>query len=129
LHTTDFWRSYRSIMVFALNPVDQGFFVMAEINKLSVGKTLDKLRGTNVPEPKSARLDEEIKALDREIERSRAARRRIERDQRADSRKPQLEVVRSGADRGKVIAVVLIIAIFFALGLAGVIIGALSGLK
>jgi uncharacterized protein YhaN len=58
-------------------------FAMAEINKLSVGQALDKLRGTDAPESKRARLDGKIDALDEEIQHLRATRRRLERDQRA----------------------------------------------
>jgi hypothetical protein len=58
---------------------------MAEINKLSVGQALDKLRGTDAPSSKMQRLDEKIGALDEEIQRLRAANRRLERDQRAGS--------------------------------------------
>jgi hypothetical protein len=59
---------------------------MAEIKKLSVGKVLDKLRGADAPkESKITRLDEKSKTLDEEIQRLRAARRRLERDQRAGS--------------------------------------------
>jgi len=59
---------------------------MAETTKLSVGQALEKLRGTNTPKPKMTRLDEEIDALDQETQRLRAARRRLERDQRATKR-------------------------------------------
>ena len=53
---------------------------MAEINKLSVGKVLDKLRSTDVPKSKITRLEERNSSqLDQEIQRSRAARRRLER--------------------------------------------------
>lgn len=60
---------------------------MAETTKLSVGQALDKLRGTDVQKAKIARLDEKIETLDQETQRLRAARRRIERDQRAGSAK------------------------------------------
>ena len=60
-------------------------FTMAEINKLSVGKVLDKLRSTDVPKSKITRLEEKTESLDQEIKRLRAARRRLERDQRAGS--------------------------------------------
>ena len=50
---------------------------MAEINKLSVGKVLDKLRSTNdEPKSKITRLKEKTEALDEEIRRLREARRR-----------------------------------------------------
>ena len=58
---------------------------MAEITKLSVGQAIDKLRGTDAPKAKMARLDEKIDVLDEETQRLRAMRRRIERDQRANS--------------------------------------------
>jgi hypothetical protein len=56
---------------------------MAETTKLSVGQALEKLRGTDAPKAKMARLDEKIDTLDEETRRLRAMRRRIERDQRA----------------------------------------------
>ena len=55
---------------------------MAETTKLSVGQALEKLRGTDTPKTKMTRLDEKIDALDEETRRLRAARRRIERDQK-----------------------------------------------
>ena len=58
---------------------------MAEITKLSVGQAIEKLRGTDEPKAKMARLDEKIDMLDEETQRLRAMRRRIERDQRAGS--------------------------------------------
>jgi len=60
---------------------------MAKTTKLDVGKALDKLRETDLPKSKMTRLDENIDALDQEIQRLRAARRRVERDQRAGSTK------------------------------------------
>ena len=54
---------------------------MAEINKLSVGQVLDKLRSTGPKISKITRLDQEIDAVDKETQRLRAERRRIERDQ------------------------------------------------
>jgi hypothetical protein len=50
--------------------------VMAETTKLSVGKALEKLRGTEAPRSKLTRLQEQNDALDEEIRRLRAARRR-----------------------------------------------------
>ena len=55
---------------------------MAEINKLSVGQALDKLRRPDV-QSKQTRFDEKTNALDEDIQRMRATRRRLERDQRA----------------------------------------------
>ena len=60
---------------------------MAEINKLSVGQVLDKLRSTDVPKSKIKWLDEKIEVLEQEIQRLRAEKRRLERNQRADSAK------------------------------------------
>jgi hypothetical protein len=56
---------------------------MAQTTKLSVGQALEKLRGTDTPKTKMTRLDEKIDALDEETRRMKAARRRIERDQKA----------------------------------------------
>ena len=58
---------------------------MAETTKLSVGQALEKLRGTEAPKAKMARLDEKIDTLDEETQRLRTMRRRLERDQRASS--------------------------------------------
>jgi hypothetical protein len=60
-------------------------FAMAETTKLSVGKALEKLRGTDPPKSKMQRLHEETDALEEEIQRLRTARRRVERDQRTGS--------------------------------------------
>ena len=49
-------------------------------NKLDVGKALDKLRGSNEPKSRMTILDEKNKALEEEIRRLRAERRRLERD-------------------------------------------------
>jgi hypothetical protein len=57
-------------------------FAMAEINKLSVGQALDKLRRPDV-QSKQTRFDEKMDALDKDIQRMRAMSRRLERDQRA----------------------------------------------
>ncbi len=59
---------------------------MAATTPLSVGKALDQLRGTEEPRSKFTRLDEKGAALDEEIRLLRARRRRLERDQRADSK-------------------------------------------
>ena len=60
---------------------------MAEATKLSVGQAFEKLRGTEAPRSKLTRLHEKNDALDEEIRRLKAARRRLERDQRAGSTK------------------------------------------
>ena len=56
---------------------------MAEINKLSVGQVLDKLRSTDAPKSKIKRLDEKTEVLEQEIQRLRAAKRRLARNQQA----------------------------------------------
>ena len=58
---------------------------MADTTKLSVGQALDKLRGTDAPKAKMARLDEKIDTLAEETQRLRAMRHRLKRDQRAGS--------------------------------------------
>jgi hypothetical protein len=55
---------------------------MAEINKLSVEKALEKIRSSDESKSKSAQRDEKIDALDDEIKRMRAQRLRLERPQR-----------------------------------------------
>jgi hypothetical protein len=55
---------------------------MAEINKLSVKKALAKLRGSDQPKSKGARLDEKDARLEEEITRMREQRLRLERHQR-----------------------------------------------
>ena len=60
-------------------------YSLAETTKLSVGQALEKLRGTEAPKAKIARLDEKIDTLDEETQRLKAMRRRLERDQRAGS--------------------------------------------
>ena len=50
---------------------------MTDSTKLSVGKALEKLRGTEDPKTKMARLDEKINVLDEEARRLRAMRRSL----------------------------------------------------
>jgi hypothetical protein len=50
---------------------------MAETTKLSVEKALQKLRGSDPPKSKNARLDEKIDALGEDIKRMRAQRMRL----------------------------------------------------
>jgi hypothetical protein len=57
--------------------------MMAEINKLSVGKVLDKLRRDEaLKTPKTSHIDKKIRTADEEIERLRAASRRLKRSHR-----------------------------------------------
>jgi hypothetical protein len=90
-------------------------FYMAEITKLSVGQAIDKLRGTDPPKAKMARLDEKIDVLDEETQRLRAMRRRIERDQRAgstgpDAQKANARHVTKLKISGIIIGIVIVIA-------------------
>ena len=50
---------------------------MAAINKLSVGKLLDKLRSDNAKNSKINQIDKNVEATDEEIQRLRAATRRL----------------------------------------------------
>jgi uncharacterized protein involved in exopolysaccharide biosynthesis len=60
---------------------------MAEINKLSVEKVLNKLRSNDASNSsRIEQLDEKIKATDEEIQRLRAARARLKRGQPATKR-------------------------------------------
>ena len=93
-----------------------GSAAMAEITKLSVGQAIDKLRGTDAPKAKMARLDEKIDVLDEETQRLRAMRRRIERDQRAgstgrDAQKANARHVTKPKILGIIIGIVLVIII------------------
>ena len=54
---------------------------MAEINKLSVEKTLEKLRNNDAQKSRSEMLDEKDAELDEEIKRMREQRLRLERHQ------------------------------------------------
>ncbi len=58
---------------------------MAETTKLSVEKALGKLRASDPPASKNARRDEKADALEKEIQRMRAQRLRLERQQRTKS--------------------------------------------
>jgi hypothetical protein len=55
--------------------------MMAEINKLSVEKTLNKLRANDAKQSKEAMLNDKSNVLDEEIGRMRAQRLRLERHQ------------------------------------------------
>jgi hypothetical protein len=55
--------------------------MMAETNKLSVEKALEKLRGDQ-PKSKDQRRDEKSDALNEEIRRMRAQRLRLDKDRR-----------------------------------------------
>lgn len=55
---------------------------MAEINKLSVEKALNKLRANDAKQSKDAVFNDKIDVLDEEIARMRAQRLRLEQHQR-----------------------------------------------
>jgi hypothetical protein len=55
---------------------------MAEIKKLSVEKTLNKIRSADETKTRSERRDEDMDVLDEEIKRMRAQRERLVRRQR-----------------------------------------------
>ena len=55
---------------------------MAETTKLSLEKALEKLRRSDPPKAKTARLDDKIDTLDEEIKRMRAQRLRLDQRHR-----------------------------------------------
>jgi hypothetical protein len=55
---------------------------MAETDKLSVEKALEKIRSGGSPQSKDERLEDKMDALDEEIKRMRAQRLRLERRQK-----------------------------------------------
>jgi hypothetical protein len=62
---------------------------MAEINKLSVGKVLDKLRSDDAKNSsKIEQLDEKIKTIDEETQRLRAQRNRLKRGRQGGTTRP-----------------------------------------
>jgi SMC interacting uncharacterized protein involved in chromosome segregation len=67
---------------------------MAEINKLSVSKVLDKLRSNDAKDNRSKldRLDDEIKTVGEEVQRLRAQRNRLKRGRRASAIKSDGEL-------------------------------------
>ncbi len=85
---------------------------MAETTKLSVGQALEKLRGTDAPQAKMARLDEKIDSLDRETQRLKAMRHRIERDQRGGPTEGDAQEVNTGrGTKLKILGIAIGIAI------------------
>ena len=55
---------------------------MADTEKLSVEKALNKMRAEETPKTRSEKRDEEMEVLDEEIKRMRAQRARLDRHQR-----------------------------------------------
>ena len=55
---------------------------MADTEKLSVEKALNKIRAEDKPKTRSEKRDEEMEVLDEEIKRMRAQRARLDRNQR-----------------------------------------------
>ena len=75
---------------------------MAEIRKLSVEKTLNKIRADDAKQSKEAALNDKIDVLDEEIDRMRAQRLRLERHQEKHQQEPTQSplprhVIRSGS--------------------------------
>ena len=62
---------------------------MADTPKLSVEKTLEKLRKSDRPKSKDEQHDAKMDALDDEIKRMREQRLRLERHQRKHDRSPK----------------------------------------
>ena len=91
---------------------------MAEINKLSVGRALEKLRGTDTPKSRITRLDEKNDELDQEIQRLRTKKRRLEWSQRDKSDTTQKETIRTHAATRTAIVAVIIVAVIIAAGLS-----------
>jgi hypothetical protein len=58
---------------------------MADTEKLSVEKALNKIRAEDKPKTRSEKRDEQMEVLDEEIERMRAQRARLERHQQKRS--------------------------------------------
>jgi hypothetical protein len=56
--------------------------IMADTEKLSVEKALNKIRAEDKPKTRSEKRDEAMEVLDEEIQRMRAQRARLERHQR-----------------------------------------------
>jgi hypothetical protein len=85
---------------------------LAETTKLSVGQALEKLRGTDAPKAKMARLDDKIDTLDKETQSLRAMRRRLERDQRAGSTERDAQEVNARrVTKLKILGIIIGIAI------------------
>jgi hypothetical protein len=63
-------------------------FAIVDTTKLSVGKALEKLSGTDKPKSNVARLDEKNDALDKEMQRLRAMRRSLGPGKKGEPTKP-----------------------------------------
>jgi hypothetical protein len=82
---------------------------VADTTKLSVGTALEKLRGTEAPKAKMARLDEQIEILDEETQRLRAMRRQLGPERRASSSEPDAQT--AGDSLGTKLKILIIIGI------------------
>ena len=96
---------------------------MAETTKLSVGKALEKLRDTETPASKMARLDEKLSELDEETRRLRATRLSVERSQRVgprahDAHQANKRRVKKLGIAGVVIGVVIVAIVLVLMSLA-----------
>jgi hypothetical protein len=99
-----------------LSPAHRGF-AMAETTKLSVGKALEKLRVTEEPASRMARLDEKLSEVDEETRRLRATRLSVERGQQATPKTRDAEDANKGRFKKLGIAgfAIVIVAIVLAL--------------
>ena len=88
---------------------------VADTTKLSVGKALEKLRGTDAPKAKMAQLDEKIDILDEETQRLRAMRRRLGPDKRASS--SGLDAQAAGDSPGRKLKIFIIIGILMVIAI------------
>ena len=69
---------------------------MAQTTKLSVGKALEKLRGTEEPASRMARLDEKLSEVDEETRRLRATRLDVERSQQGGPKADDAQAANKG---------------------------------
>ena len=80
---------------------------MADTTKLSVGKALDKLRGTDAPKAKMTQLDEKIDILDDEVQRLRAIRRRLGPEKRGSSSGPDAQGAGENPGKKKLLGITI----------------------
>jgi hypothetical protein len=102
---------------------DRGF-AMAETTKLSVGKALEKLSGTEPPASRMARLDEKMSELDEETRRLRATRLSVERNQQQagpkahDAREANKGRIKTLAIAGTAIGIAVVIVVLVLMSFA-----------
>lgn len=97
---------------------------MAETTKLSVGKALEKLSGTEPPASRMARLDEKMSELDEETRRLRATRLSVERNQQKagprvhDAREANKGRIKTLAIAGTAIGIAAVIVVLVLMSFA-----------